>query len=317
MNYEAACEWIRLDPKVEIDEVSLKKAYRKAAILEHPDKSSHEDATSRFQSVKRAHECLEHCVERGETGENADLECMDDRDDGVPTEEEFRRYEAEIRRMYTAHIIMISRIARLKRQRYGEQMGGIPFEMGTFSSNDMEDMPFEFFPDGFDEEGFEKLQREREEELEQMYENMEEEERLRKEELRRHHYQIRKEVRKEERARREQFEKEEIQRRMSFERKRAHAMKEGREFFESWSVAQLKQECRRRGLSTKGLQQKSLVEVLIVDEAKKRHKRELKEIASFLDKWVEIIGQPHLNGIRARAVDFNDGKQVIPVFRDG
>ena len=78
MNYSTACGWLGVDPEEALDESSLRMAFRRAAIKEHPDKSSHENATERFQNVKRAHEFLEDCVERGETGRNADLDRTDE-----------------------------------------------------------------------------------------------------------------------------------------------------------------------------------------------------------------------------------------------
>ena len=81
MNYTEACEWLGVDTQETLDEGSLKMAFRRAAIKEHPDKSNHSNATERFQNVKRAHEFLEKCLERGETGRNADLSRTDE-DDG-------------------------------------------------------------------------------------------------------------------------------------------------------------------------------------------------------------------------------------------
>lgn len=89
------------------------------------------------------------------------------------------------------------------------------------------------------------------------------------------------------------------------------AQKEGREFFEAWNVKQLMGECKRRGVATRGKQQKDIIEALIQDEAKKRLRVQLKEKAPLLDEWVEVIHMKknaQWNGMKVRVIDFFDGK---------
>ena len=97
---------------------------------------------------------------------------------------------------------------------------------------------------------------------------------------------------------------------------REQAMKEGRDFFESWEFKRLKEEAKSRGLNVRGLQRETVIELLIEDETKKRLRQELKEVAPLIYEWVEIHGLPVssssstvscLNGCKARAVDFYDG----------
>ena len=101
MNYQEACGWLGLDPYLEIDESVLKSAFRRAAIREHPDKSSHEQATQRFQRVQEANELVLQQVQLGATGSSADLEATME-DDGVYEchEDEDRDREAEIVNRY-------------------------------------------------------------------------------------------------------------------------------------------------------------------------------------------------------------------------
>eukprot|EP00978_Attheya_sp_CCMP212_P039704 scaffold208923_cov51-Attheya_sp.AAC.3 len=78
MRYAEACEWLELDPRVSLDESKLRTCFKKAAIREHPDKSSADDANHRFQQVNHARQYLLKCVARGETGVNAYEEDDDD-----------------------------------------------------------------------------------------------------------------------------------------------------------------------------------------------------------------------------------------------
>lgn len=101
------------------------------------------------------------------------------------------------------------------------------------------------------------------------------------------------------------------------------AKDEGRDCFEGWTVKALQQEATRRGLNVRGLQRQSIVELLMEEERVKREKQELKAIAPLVDEWVEIVNlaattavaeddpsneKHHLNGIKARAVDYDKGK---------
>jgi curved DNA-binding protein CbpA len=258
MDYTEACRWLELDPKHEIEEDMLKRAFRKAAIREHPDKSRHQDATKRFQSVKRAHELLDSCVERGETGPYADLERTDDHG----KDDKGGDYDVDIVDHFMAHVYF----SHLQHQMH-HHMGGGGFGVGVGG-------PRVYYEDDDDDDYYD----EDDDSYDYDYDHDSEDEHDRYTEM---------------------------------ERRRQQAMKEGRGFFESWSVKQLQQEAARRGFSTKGLQQDSLVELLIEDEAKKQKKRELKKKAPLIDEWVEIVGltsQPHLNGMKAKAIDFCDGK---------
>jgi hypothetical protein len=97
---------------------------------------------------------------------------------------------------------------------------------------------------------------------------------------------------------------------------RQRAQDEGRDCFEEWTVKALSQEATRRGFTIRGLQSQSIIDLLIDDERNKREKRELKEIAPLLDEWVEIVNvddesRKKLNGIKARAVDYDQGPVLI------
>jgi DnaJ-class molecular chaperone len=74
MNYQEACTWLQLDPRDEsLDEASLKRAFRRIAMQEHPDKSNHSDATRRFQNVQQAQELVLQQIQLGRTGKHANL----------------------------------------------------------------------------------------------------------------------------------------------------------------------------------------------------------------------------------------------------
>jgi ATPase subunit of ABC transporter with duplicated ATPase domains len=97
-------------------------------------------------------------------------------------------------------------------------------------------------------------------------------------------------------------------------KQKAHA--EGHDFLEGWNITALQQEATKRGLKNAGTKQ-SLVKILIDDETKKRRRRELKETATpLLDEYVEIIHiedphKQHLNGMKAKAIDFSDGMWIL------
>lgn len=297
-----ACEWLQLDPKHDIDEDKLKRAFRKSAIREHPDKSCHEDSTKRFQSVKRAHTFIEQCVERGETGSNADLERTDDHneDDYDDDDDHVDIFEHFMAHVYVSHLQHQMRSHMGGGGGGGGRSGGMPFGMRFRATHTSGGRTYEVDEDydyDDDEDYYEY------EDDEDSYDEDSDYDRDRSRRCRHHQQQ--------EQARKES------QKRVEMERKRQQAMKEGRDFFESWTTRQLQQEATRRGFKTKGMGHHSLIELLIDDEAEKRRKRELKKTATLIDEWVEIIGvssQPHLNGIKARAIDFSYGKycNMIP-----
>lgn len=58
MNYERACELLRLDADEEHDVINIKKNYKRMALLHHPDKNSAPDASKTFQEIHEAYEFL-------------------------------------------------------------------------------------------------------------------------------------------------------------------------------------------------------------------------------------------------------------------
>jgi curved DNA-binding protein CbpA len=274
MDYPTACQWLGVASDVEIDEAALKVAFRKAAMREHPDKSSHENATQRFQSIKRAHELLVQCVARGETGLNANRQRTDEDDDG------FGGAKDDLHEAMLAHLFF--------RMHFGGghpgmhvQTGGMPFRGGSgFASG------FSYYydedDDDEDDDNYNRY-------MDHMYSHAREKE-------------------EQKAARAAEARRKEAQ-------QRQQAAAEGRDFFEEWTAKALQQEATKRHLGNlRGLEKQSLVELIIEDETSKRRRRELKEKAPLLDEWVEIYNlqeKQHLNGMKARAIDFSDG-ELLP-----
>ena len=283
MNYNEACQWLDLDPSVTLQESSVKTAFRRAAIREHPDKSSHPNATERFQHIQQAYEYISKCVEMNETGPNAnhyrtdaDYESDDDLDDD---EEHVNQRRAWMEEMLAKMLLKIVLMENL-----GGGASGVSVDMGedgtfafgfgshpdhsrsSFSEHDSEEEELERR-----RQREERKKREREQAEEALLEKMEEETQA---------------------------------------RRRAH--EEGRDFFEGWETKALKQEATKRRMNVHGLQRASLIELLIEDENNRRRKRELKEKAPLLNEIVEVVGSEdpvlqHLIGKKAKAVDFDNG----------
>jgi curved DNA-binding protein CbpA len=96
MSYSEACQWLNLDPNPNniLDESILKIAFRKAAMKEHPDKSTCPNATERFQAVTHAHEYLVKCVMARRGGANhEDYSFQEENDDDDLYDEEEAYYK--------------------------------------------------------------------------------------------------------------------------------------------------------------------------------------------------------------------------------
>jgi curved DNA-binding protein CbpA len=282
MDYPTACQWLGVASDVEIDEAALKVAFRKAAMREHPDKSSHENATQRFQSIKRAHEFLVQCVTRGETGRNTNRQRTDEDDD----DDGFGGAKDDLDEELLAYWFFRS-AQHFMHFRGGHpgmhvQTGGIPFGGGFGFVSGPTHYYEEDDDDDEDDDNYNRY-------MDHMYSHARE-----------------KEEQKAARA-------AEAQRKEAQQRQQAAA--EGRDFFEGWTAKALQQEATKRHLGNlRGLEKQSLVELIIEDETNKRQRRELKEKAPLLDEWVEIYNlqeKQHLNGMKARAIDFSDG-ELLP-----
>ena len=307
MDYQTACEWLGLNPHDGLDLSMLKTASRRAALREHPDKSDHEDATARFQQVQEAQELITQQIQRGETGTNANLGATyGDDDDGYYYDDD-GYYDDEygdshdlFREVFASYIF-----ESMYGGGGGGGDGGMRFSVhggGGFPNPSFRSYPSTSSPGhpfGGDYYESSSFSREREERRYDDYMDRLFEKQRRKEE-----------ARKAQAAKRQAHEQEMME-------KQRQAMVEGRDFFESWNVKQLQGEAKNRGLNILGKQRVSLVEILIEDEAKKRLRRQLKEKAPLIDEWVEICGlslaspessQQHLNGVKARATDYYDGK---------
>jgi curved DNA-binding protein CbpA len=275
MDYPTACQWLGVASDVEIDDAALKLAFRKAAMREHPDKSSHENATQRFQSIKRAHEFLVRCVTRGETGHNANRQRTDEDDDAL-----YGGAEADLYEEMLAHLFFRSAQHFMH---FGGghpgmhvQTGGMPFG-GSFG---FASRPTHYYEEDDDDD--DKYNRYMD-----------------------HVYSHAREKEEHKAARAAEARHKEAQ-------QRQQAAAEGRDFFEEWTTKALQQEATKRRLGNlRGLQKQSLVELIIEDETNKRRRRELKEKAPLLDEWVEICSlqeKQHLNGMKAKAIDFSNGE---------
>ena len=278
MNYETACQWLGLDPHDEIDLSMLKSASRRVALREHPDKSKHEDATARFQNVQEAQELITQQIQRGATGASADLDATyGDDDDGYYYDDDDDDYDDPIdlfRDLFAAFVFESAQEYDDYRDRMFEKQRHTEEARHARAAQEYEDY------------------------IDRMFEKQ-----RRKEEARRA-----------EAAKRKAHEEEMIA-------KRRQAMIEGRDFFEDWNVKQLQGEARNRGINIQGLQRVDLIALLIEDEAKQRLRRQHKETAPLIDEYVEIYGlspassessaQQHLNGVKARATDYFDGKMIV------
>jgi DnaJ-class molecular chaperone len=282
MNYQQACEWLEIDASVTLDESILKAAFRKAAIREHPDKSDHTEATHRFQCVQHAHQHLLKCVARHATGPTANYDMYhnhhDDQDDNDYYEEDdedgeyFNPFEELFRAYFMHHGIHV-------------HFGG-PGSSGSGSGmaghgpsrNDY----------------YARQQRQRQEEEERRYEDYMEG------------------LYRRTREREAKKMRKERQRQQELSERRQQAQREGRDCFEAWNIKALQLEATKRGLKNcKGMQQQSIVELLIDDETKKRLRRQLKEQAPLVEEWCQIVNlesQPEWNGKKVRAIDFFESK---------
>jgi hypothetical protein len=277
MNYQQACDWLDVDASTTLDESILKTAFRKSAMREHPDKSDHTEATHRFQCVQHAHEYLLKCVARNATGPTAnyDMYNNDDEDDDYDNEEDEDDYE-----YYEDGENPFEDLFRAFHMHFGIHVhfGGPGGGMGGMGGGP---------PPSRDD----------------YYARQREEERRYDEYMERLYRRTRE--REEEKMRKEQERQQELF------RKRQQAQADGRDFFEAWNIKALQQEATKRGLKCKGMQQQSIVELLIEDETKKRLRRQLKEQAILVEEWCQVVNlesQPEWNGKKVRAIDFFESK---------
>jgi curved DNA-binding protein CbpA len=309
MDYSAACQWLGIDdPTIELDESILKSVFRRTAVHEHPDKSHHEDATQRFQMVKRAHDFLIQCVGRGETGPNAPSYTDedgdgDDDDDEYYYEDDEDDDDNDFVDLFMAHI-------------FATGGGGVHFSHGPRGGPTVHvPFPGAFFGAGFgrpsssfpsagmhDRGGYD------------VYDNVDDVvDDDDDDNYHRYYERKQQQAKRKTEAAKHKAEAEELQKAEAIQR----AMEEGRDCFEMWTVKALNQEATRRGFNIRGLQKESILHLLIEDERQKRKKRQLKEVAPLLDEWVEIIivnggdydasRNKNLNGLKARAVNYEKG----------
>ena len=58
MNYKMACQVLKLEEKLDYEENEIKKQYKIMALTYHPDKNPSPDASTKFQEIHAAYECL-------------------------------------------------------------------------------------------------------------------------------------------------------------------------------------------------------------------------------------------------------------------
>ena len=341
MKYEEACRILGVDAgtSAPLDASQLKTAFKRAALKHHPDKNPDnvDQAKELFQGVTKAYNFLTLCVERGHTGPNqprfATADQYDEAYNGEEEEEEDDdEYYDDEDEAYQD--FLFQSFFQQMHHGYGHPQGRGSFGGGGNRSSGAGGMGFGFrnnaghafagvhvdpgyygnpYPAGhrghagfaYGGTNYSHYDYHRgaennypnnnndddvEVEIEDFFDRMQETARRREEE-----------------------------RRQAKAAKEAHAAKwaekakqaalEGRAFFESWNIKQLRGECQRRGISIKGMQQAQIVEALIAEESKKRLRDQLKQEAPLLDEWAEVIHMKRadMNGMKVRVIDFFDG----------
>jgi hypothetical protein len=82
MNYEIACEILKINPHIDLELSDLKRIYRQNALAYHPDKNPGSDTTTIFHKIKNAYDFL--LVDLGyKDSDNDDFDIGEDEDEAT------------------------------------------------------------------------------------------------------------------------------------------------------------------------------------------------------------------------------------------